>query len=154
VAGYTRGDEQNSMQYLVATDGSTVSDAAVEHAAREASVWDADLEVVHVLTPETKLVDGDIVLPGEESAVDHAEAILDAAADTAATTASDRGNEVHVETQLLTGRPAEAITTYAQNAGADAIFVGHRGRSERQRRVGSVAKTVIDKASVPVTVTR
>jgi nucleotide-binding universal stress UspA family protein len=41
------------MRYLVATDGSTVSDAAVEHAAREASVWDADLEIVHVLTPST-----------------------------------------------------------------------------------------------------
>jgi len=141
------------MQYLVATDGSTVSDGAVEHAAHQATVWGANLEIVHVLTPETKLVDGDIVLPGEESAVDHAEEILDAAADTARTAATDRGSDVAVETQLLTGRPAEAITTYAENAGADAIFVGHRGRSE-QSRVGSVAKTVIDKASVPVTVTR
>mgnify|MGYP000203418084 CR=1 FL=1 len=141
------------MRSLVATDGSTVSDATVEHAAHEASVWEADLEIVHVLTPETKLVDGDIVLPGEESAVDHAEEILDAAADTAANAAADRGSDVSVETQLLTGRPAEAITTYAGNAGVDAIFVGHRGSSER-RAVGSVAKTVIDKASVPVTVTR
>ncbi|QLH84321.1 universal stress protein [Halosimplex pelagicum] len=140
------------MRYLVATDGSTVSDAAVEHAAREASVWDADLEVVHVLTPETKLVDGDIVLPGEESAVDHADEILDAAAETAAA-AAEHG-DIAVDTELLTGRPAEAITTYAENAGVDAVFVGHRGRSERRRRVGSVAKTVIDKASVPVTVTR
>ncbi|ELZ25795.1 UspA domain protein [Halosimplex carlsbadense 2-9-1] len=139
------------MRYLVATDGSTVSDTAVERAAREASVWDADLDVVHVLTPETKLVDGDIVLPGEEDAVDHAEEILDAAAETADVVADRDG--ITVETHLLTGRPAEAITTYADNAGVDAIFVGHRGSSER-RRVGSVAKTVIDKASVPVTVTR
>ncbi|QLH79319.1 universal stress protein [Halosimplex rubrum] len=142
------------MRYLVATDGSTVSDAAVEHAAREASVWGADLEVVHVLTPETKLVDGDIVMPGEDSAVDHAEEILDAAADAAASAAAEADSDVSVETQLLTGRPAEAITTYAEDAGVDAVFVGHRGRSERRRRVGSVAKTVIDKASVPVTVTR
>ncbi|MFB6139538.1 MAG: universal stress protein [Halosimplex sp.] len=142
------------MRYLVATDGSTVSDTAVERAAREASVWDADLEVVHVLTPETKLVDGDIVMPGEASAVDHAEEILEAAADVAANVASDRETDLTVETQLLTGRPAEAITTYAENAGVDAVFVGHRGHSEHRRRVGSVAKTVIDKASVPVTVTR
>jgi len=143
------------MHYLVATDGSTVSDTAVEHAAREASVWDADLEVVHVLTPETKLVDGDIVLPGEESAVDHAEAILEAGVDTAATAAAERDADLDIDTQLLTGRPAEAITTYVENAGVDAVFVGHRGHTERhQRVVGSVAKTVIDKASVPVTVVR
>ncbi|QPV62235.1 universal stress protein [Halosimplex litoreum] len=140
------------MRYLVATDGSTVSDGAVEHAAREASAWDASLEIVHVLTPETKLVDGDIVLPGEDSAVDHAEEILDTAAETAER-ATEHG-DIAIDTQLLTGRPAEAITTYAENAGVDAIFVGHRGVSERRRRVGSVAKTVIDKASVPVTVSR
>ncbi|WP_135362680.1 universal stress protein [Halosimplex halophilum] len=140
------------MHYLVATDGSTVSDRAVEHAADEASVRDADLEVVHVLTPETKLVDGDIVLPGEASAVDHAEGILDAAVETAADAAE--GGAVAIETQLLTGRPASAITEYAENAGVDAVFVGHRGRSETPGAVGSVAKSVIDKASVPVTVTR
>jgi hypothetical protein len=43
----------------------------------------------------------------------------------------------------------------ANAAGADAIFVGHRGLSEeREAVVGSVAKEVLSKATVPVTVVR
>ena len=59
------------MKYLVATDGSAVSDRAIEHAAIESTAWDAPLEIVHVLTPEPKLVDGSLVIPGSETAVDH-----------------------------------------------------------------------------------
>lgn len=56
-------------------------------------------------------------------------------------------------TELLTGRPADAISGYADEAGVDGIFVGHRGLSDEQEQVvGSVAKSVVDKASVPVTI--
>ncbi|WP_226023792.1 universal stress protein [Halomicrobium salinisoli] len=141
------------MQYLVATDGSDVSNTAVEHAAREASTWDAALDVVHVLTPDAKLVEGTLVLPGEAEAVDHGEQTLERAREVAAETAADAGTEIDVATELLTGRPADAISRYAEDAGVDGIFVGHRGLSDEQERVvGSVAKSVVDKASVPVTI--
>ncbi|MCU4974146.1 universal stress protein [Halobacteria archaeon AArc-m2/3/4] len=143
------------MRFLVATDGSEVSDTAVEYAVREAIAWGAPLEIVHVLTPETELVDGNLVLPGEDEAMKHGEQTLRQARDRAIETVERRDSEGEIEitTELLAGRPAEAITEHAAEAGATAIYVGHRGLSEkRQQVVGSVAKTVVDKATVPVTI--
>jgi len=39
--------------------------------------------------------------------------------------------------------------------GVDPIYLGHRGRLERVKRVlGSVAKMIVERATVPVTVVR
>ena len=60
-----------------------------------------------------------------------------------------------METELLYGDPVRAITDYATEAGFDAIVVGHRGRSERaESMVGSVARGIVNQATVPVTVVR
>lgn len=143
------------MRYLAATDGSAESDEAIALAARHASAFDATLEVVHVLTPETKLIDGEVVMPGEETAAEEGERVLQQAAERATETAAERGHDLAVETELLAGRPAAAIADRAEAADVDAIYVGHRGLSEeRERVVGSVAKSVLDKADVPVTVVR
>lgn len=149
------------MRFLVATDGSEVSDTAVEYAASEASAWGASLEIVHVLTPETELVDGNLVLPGEDEAMEHGEQTLRRAKQRAVETVDGRAtdtdteseSEVEITTELLAGRPAEAIAERADETGVTAIYVGHRGLSEkREQVVGSVAKTVVDKATVPVTI--
>lgn len=141
------------MRYLVATDGSTEADAAVQYAATGAIPFDATLEVVTVLTPETKLIDGEIVLPGDHTAIDNGERTLGQARRLARETAEDRNADLSIETELLTGRPADAITDHAEAVDADAIYIGHRGLSEaREQVVGSVAKSVLDKASVPVTI--
>jgi nucleotide-binding universal stress UspA family protein len=141
------------MRYLVAADGSEESDRAVEYAATQAVAFDATLEVVHVLEPETELVGGEIVLPGGERATELGEQTL-AQARRLAVESVD-GEDPSVETELLAGRPAHAIATRARETGTDAIFVGHRGLSEeRERVVGSVAKSVVDRADVPVTVVR
>jgi nucleotide-binding universal stress UspA family protein len=143
------------MRYLVATDGSEEADEAVRYASVQALAFDATLEIVHVLTPRTELVDGEIVLPGGNRAIELGEGTLREARALAADVASTRGGELAVETQLLTGSPANAIVERCGEADADAIYLGHRGRSEERRRdVGSVAKTVLDKATVPVTVIR
>jgi nucleotide-binding universal stress UspA family protein len=141
------------MSYLVATDGSTQGDDAVRYAAGHAAAFDETLEIAHVLTPDSELVDGTIILPGEDAAVEAGEGVLSSAASIAAEAVA--GDAPDVETQLLTGRPADAITEYAAEAGVEAIYVGHRGLSEeREQVVGSVAKSVVDKAQVPVTVIR
>ena len=143
------------MRYLVATDGSEEADTAVRYAARQALAADAVLDIVHVLSFEAELVEGDIVLPGGERAIQIGERTLTQARHLAADVAEERGDDLSVETQLLTGRPADAITDHARESGADAIYVGHRGLSEeREQVVGSVAKSVVDKATVPVTVIR
>ena len=141
------------MSYLVATDGSTESDEAVRYAARQAVAFYETLEIAHVLTPDSEVVDGTIILPGEDAAVEAGESVLESARSVAEEAVGDES--IDVETQLLTGRPADAITEYAGGSPVDAIYVGHRGLSEeRERVVGSVAKSVVDKADVPVTVIR
>lgn len=143
------------MRYLVATDGSTPSDNAVRYASTQAVAFDATLDIVHVLQPETELVNGEVVLPGGERATELGEQTLTQARRLAADVIDDHDATLTIETQLLAGRPATSITNYAAETDADAIYVGHRGLSEeREQVVGSVAKRIVDKATVPVTVIR
>jgi nucleotide-binding universal stress UspA family protein len=143
------------MRYLVATDGSAVSDLAVEHAASDASVWGNPLEIVHVLSPRAELINGELVLPGGDKAIRQGTQTLEEAKEIAIETADEYDADIAVTTELLSGHPPEAITNHAEESNASRIYVGHRGRSEeRQRGVGSVAKTVVDKATVPVSIIR
>ena len=143
------------MRYLAATDGSDESDRAVQYASTQAVAFDATIEIVHALEFEAKLIDGEIVLPGGDKATELANQTLEQARELAVRVVEESDSDVSVETQLLTGRPADAITDRAREIGADAIYVGHRGRSEEsEQAVGSVAKSVVDKATVPVTVLR
>lgn len=140
------------MRYLIATDGSTDGDDAVIYAAEDAVARDATLEIVTVATPDTELVDGEVVFSGEDEAIDQGRRVLQQASDLAAETAN---TELTIETELLVGRPAESITDYAAETGADTIYVGHRGLTEkREQVVGSVAKSVLDKSTVPVTIVK
>ena len=144
--------EYTGMRYLVAVDGSVESDQAVEYAATHAAALGATLEIAHVLEPETELVDGEIVLPGGDRAMDIGEQVLNRARQRAVDHIT---GDFSTETKLLTGRPSDAIADYVDRADVDAIYVGHRGLSEeREQVVGSVAKSVVDKATVPVTVIR
>ena len=60
-----------------------------------------------------------------------------------------------IETGLLYGDPVKEITDCADEAGFDAIFVGHHGRSARtDLMLGSIAKAIVERATVPVTVVR
>lgn len=143
------------MKYIVGADGSAVSDNAVELAAVHASELGAALEIVHVLTPETEIVDGRVVLPGEAAAIEQGERTLEGAERVAAAAVDGHDEPPEITTELLAGRPADAITEHADAEDADAIYVGHRGLSDRPPHVvGSVAKTVVDRTTVPVTIVR
>ena len=51
--------------------------------------------------------------------------------------------------------PATVVPDYAAAESFDGLFVGHRGLSERyENLVGSVAKAILERSSVPVTVVR
>lgn len=113
------------------------------------------LEIVHVVTPQTELVEGNIVLAGDEEALDLGRQTLERAESVATAAAADRDTDIEITTELLTGRPAEAITGYADQLDATGIYVGHRGLSDRHEQVvGSVAKSIVDKATVPVTIVK
>lgn len=149
------------MEYLVAVDASEEAQNALAYAADLADVVGSSITVVHAadpyvheeggLEPISTFADADERLI-VESLVDAEQRGLDILED-AETAASDLGHEV--ETRLLYGDPVSEICEYADSGEFDAIFLGHRGRSERAGfLVGSVAKGVVERATVPVTVVR
>ncbi len=141
------------MRYLVATDDSETSKDAVRYAAEHAVAFDATLEIVHVVVPRTELLGDELVLQEHGTVAEEGQRILNQAVKVATEAVSER--DISVETLLLTGQPADAIVNRAAEADADAIYVGHRGlASEQEAVVGSVAKRIVSKSDVPVTVVR
>jgi nucleotide-binding universal stress UspA family protein len=149
------------MQLLVAVDGSEESENALAYAADIADATDGSITVVHAVDPTaydeggsepiTSLSDADarLIL---ESVADAEQRGLDLTAD-AAELAEELGHDAEVV--LLYGNPVAEIADYAEAEGFDTIFVGHQGRSERTGLLlGSVAKSLVERATVPVTVVR
>jgi nucleotide-binding universal stress UspA family protein len=147
------------MEYLVAVDGSEPSTHALEHAITFASRADADLCIAYAVEPRV-LVEGEeaptnaavgqrIYTEDIEVAEDRGEDVLaDARENVAAAGLS-------VETELLYGDPVDSIAEYAATENVDGIVVGHRGLSSQvERMVGSVAKGLVENATVPVTVVK
>lgn len=149
------------MKFLVAVDGSDQSGEALAHAVEIAGAADGSIVVVHVVEPAVYDEGGSEPISGLSDAEQRlvVESIADAerrgtdVLDEAAARAEALGHDVG--TELLYGNPVAEIADFAEDERFDAIVVGHRGRSERtERMLGSVAKTLIERASVPVTVVR
>jgi nucleotide-binding universal stress UspA family protein len=151
------------MRFMVAVDGSPESERALAYAldlgaeltARPAVVVahavDPDVYLESGFEPIADLADAEdrLIVESVENAEDRGAAILE----DAAAIAEDRG--VDVATELCYGDPVEAIPDLAATEGVDGIFLGHRSQSERATRyLGSVARGVLERATVPVTVVR
>lgn len=143
----------------MAVDATPDSDRALDHGQELARAAGADLVLVHAVAPNVQETVGEpvsgpeevgdrLVMEGTDDAEERGAEILAAAANRVAA-------DIEVETELLYGSPAAAITEFAETTEADGILVGHRNLSEEQERlVGSVAKRLIERSSVPVTVVR
>jgi nucleotide-binding universal stress UspA family protein len=149
------------MNILVAVDGSDESTAALERALDVADAMGGSVTVAYAVDPSVFDFGGPESLSGL-SDVDR-RLIMESVEDTerrgmdvldgAEAVAADCGRTV--ETELLYGDPVHVITTFAESEGFDAIYVGHRGLSERtERLVGSVAKGIVERTSITVTVVR
>ncbi|USZ68166.1 universal stress protein [Halorussus salilacus] len=164
------------MKYLVAVDGSESSMDALRHAVELAAATGAEVEAATVVVPEQFFAGGDgpptslaeadeaLVAADIEDAETEAQAVLEEAE-----AVGDRAG-VEVEAGMLYGEPVDELVEYAEGRspsssrtqsddaereGVDAIFVGHRGLSEEHEgRVGSTAKDIVGRATVPVTVVR
>ena len=149
------------MRFLVAVDGSDEAESALDYALEIADAVDGSITVVHAVDPAvydeggsepiSTLSDADqrLVLESIEDAEQRGVAILEEMVEVAAE------RDVDVEEELLYGDPSTEIPDYAETEGFDAIYLGHRGRSERMERLlGSVAKVIVKQATVPVTVVR
>lgn len=149
------------MKYLVAVDGSESSMDALRYAVEQAAATGAEIIAVSVVVPDQFFTGGDDPSMSYAEAADElvAEDVEDAETEAQETLdeAAEIGDEtgVEVDTGLLYGEPVEVITEYAEENDFDAIFVGHRGLSERyEGLVGSTAKEIVGRATVPVTVVR
>lgn len=81
------------------------------------------------------------------SAEEQAEALFEAAHELA------REYGTALDTAVVEGRPAETIVEFAEEQSIEQIIMGSRGRSGVSRvLLGSVAVTVVENASIPVTV--
>jgi nucleotide-binding universal stress UspA family protein len=148
------------MTFLVAVDGSDASRNALAYATDLAERLGERLLVVHAVDPAVVDMGGDepssfgetadrLVAEAVEDAEADAERVLDAAAEEAIAAGID------VETELLYGPPLQTIADVTDRSDIEALFVGHRGLSERyEGLVGSVAKGLVERSNVPVTVVR
>jgi len=147
------------MKFLLAVDGSDASDAALDHVVELARGLDASVTVVHAVEPGV-IVDGhgpaDGPIAGDQlvsEAIGDAEARAERIVDEAVARLESAG--VDAEAELLYGDPTDVIPDFAAAESFDGLFVGHRGLSERyESLVGSVAKAIVERSSVPVTVVR
>ncbi len=137
-------------EVLVAFDGTPLSEKALAHALDVYS--DASITVFHVIdyieeSYTAKALVGDETLR-KRAQERSAELLAEAEAK-----ADEHDREVQTASEV--GKAADEILEYADTHGIDVIVIGSHGRSGVARMLmGSVAETVMKRASVPVTVVR
>lgn len=145
------------MEFLVAVDGSEQSERALRHACEIARAAGADVVVAHAVDPRVYQTegadetdrDGALVVEGPDEAEERGQEVLDEARSLA------REFEFDPETELLYGDPAVVLADYARERDATGLYVGHRGLSAaHEAMMGSVAKRLLERSAVPVTVVR
>lgn len=131
---------------LVGYDGSAASERAVDVAISLAQCTDAEILVLAVARPPEPAthVEVDAVL---DNAKEHFEEGFSSVRERA------RSAEVHLETMIEVGHPAEHLIHQAEIHHAELIIVGRRGTSLFQKLLlGSVSERVIRFAHCPVMV--
>lgn len=148
------------MKLLVAVDGSEESNRTLAYATDIANATGGSITVIHAIEPNIYDAGGGepisesdrrdrLVIDSLDAAEEHGRAIIDEAIEFAA----ERGQTVSGE--LLYGKPAKRIAEYAEKGKFETLYVGHRGRSERTIEfLGSVARDVVERTTIPVTVVR
>ena len=137
---------------LVPIDGSEQAWTALEYVLRERP--EDDIVVLHVINPmegiyATDAMGGDYWEGWYDNAQGRADSLFEEAREVA------DGAGVEIRTVEETGQPSKTIVEYAEENGVDHVVIGSHGRSGVSRiLLGSVAESVIRRASVPVTVVR
>ena len=148
------------MRFIVAFDGSETATNTLRYAADV--LPGAAFTVVYAAEPELDVAPavagggggasatGDLlVADGIDATERRGRAIL--------AEAMALGEELGIElrTVLLYGDPVTEIADFAMDGGYDGILVGHRGLGDRyQEAFGSVAKGLLARAELPVTVVK
>jgi nucleotide-binding universal stress UspA family protein len=143
------------MEFLVAVDGSEQSKRALRYACEMARAAGASVVLAHAVDPSVYQTEGvdetdrerALVMEGPDEAEERGQDVLDEAVELA------RESGFEPETAILHGDPAAVVGEYAEERDVTGVYVGHRGLSEEYEAVmGSVAKRLVERSSVPVTV--
>ena len=141
---------------LVAVDGSSHAQRALDEAADLARSEEASLTVIAVVPDPSVWVLGgmgwgayvpeDVVRELEEQHTREYEAMLDAALESGA-------QSVQPEKVLARGRPVQGILAQVETGAHDLVVMGSRGRGEvKGLLLGSVSHSVLQLSPVPVLV--
>jgi len=137
---------------LVPIDGSKESYEAFEYACETISP-DA-VVLLHVITPSSlyshNADPGMYTEAMYEAQKERAEGLFETLKEN-----TDVDPKIEIETVIDVGRPANKIVTFADENDVDHIVMGSKGRDGAARvLLGSVAETVVRRATVPTTVVR
>jgi nucleotide-binding universal stress UspA family protein len=138
---------------VVATDGSSPSDAAVQLAIAMASQRKTALLFLYVVD------EASVTSASASASVDPAPTIkaLESSGNALLKLAAERAKccNVQAETRLVHGDPVDAILQVAQGWDADLIVMGTHGRRGLSHLVlGSTAERVLRRSRLPVLVTK
>jgi nucleotide-binding universal stress UspA family protein len=140
---------QKRQTYLVATDGSEGSNAALAEATRLAERSGASLSLVYVREAPLPVVGEPYYQRALSAELRRGREVLDSAAATA------EAAGIRTQIDLLEGRPSERIVELARNRDVDLIVVGSRGRGAiGAALLGSVSESVLHHADRPVLIVR
>ncbi len=137
------------MRILVPIDGSDPADAALDYALEQFD--DDDIVALYVMDP----VDSATAWgpSGADDWLSASQKRSDAVLESASEAAAAAGRTITTDSEL--GRPSKVIIEYAEENDLDHIVLGSHGRDGFSRvLLGSVAETVVRRASMPVTVIR
>ncbi|MDB5059123.1 MAG: UspA [Chloroflexi bacterium] len=148
----TRRDRPGSamLKVLVAIDGSTVADHALDVACTLLSGIGVEVTLLHVI-PRHLVVGRGGLVPAECYDVDIEQEAAQALVDSRLPRLQQGGIGPTLQTEIAIGDPAEVILDVAEENGVDLIVLGGRGVSNAERwLLGSVAHKVATHAGCSV----
>ncbi|HLX34838.1 MAG TPA: universal stress protein [Candidatus Limnocylindrales bacterium] len=143
------------MKILVGIDGSSAAQAALDLVARLAWPDDTHLRIVEVVETEPDLFRTWPAMAYSRADDLEKEFVHSAVVSLEAARRRLRDTGLAIDTEILRGRPAEAILADARREGADLIVVGSRGHGTLEAMLlGSVSAEIVSRSTVPVLVVR
>lgn len=144
-----------SMRVLIAIDGSSAADRAVELAGSVSWPTGTQLRVVTVVEPFEPVLAADWVRPTQETDREMAELEVAAQAALEQSARELAHTGMDISRRMMRGRPASQIIENARDFAVDLIIVGNRGHGTIASMIlGSVSAEVVDHAPCPVLVVR
>ncbi len=138
---------------LFPTDFSECANNAFVYTMMMADKMDADIEVLHIVFPETEPLDFPVIVTkATEARIEAARESMKAFVDFGVTSVVDQLKNVpNIQSDIEVGVPVSAIAQVAKRDQADLIIMGTEGEnSALDKLIGSVAQGVLGKAECPI----